>query len=91
MTDEQQPESALTFPTDFPVKMMGRDNPEFHSAARAIIDKHAPGVEDDKFRLTHSSKETFVSLTVTIVATSQEQLDALYEDLSAHEDILVAL
>jgi putative lipoic acid-binding regulatory protein len=32
-----------------------------------------------------------VALTVTIVASSREQLDAIYTDLSAHDDILMAL
>jgi putative lipoic acid-binding regulatory protein len=41
---------------------------------------------------TSSSRNgTFLSVTVTIDAQSQEQLDNIYNDLSNHEDILVAL
>ena len=38
-----------------------------------------------------SSKGNFVSLTVTITATSREQLDDIYRDLSESEVVLVAL
>lgn len=93
MNDDTPPEreSALTFPCKFPVKMMGRDRPAFHDAARAIIARHAPGLDEDRYRLAQSSKANFVSMTVTIDASSQQQLDALYEDLTANEEILVAL
>lgn len=87
----QAEESPLTFPCEFPVKMMGRDEQAFHEAARAIVARHAPGIDASAFRATHSSKANFVSLTVTITAESQAQLDALYTDLSADEQILVAL
>ncbi|MDX1480414.1 MAG: DUF493 domain-containing protein [Woeseiaceae bacterium] len=84
-------DSLLEFPCDFPIKMMGRDEPAFHDAARAIIDRHAPDVNEQAFRSALSRNARFVSLTVTIRATSQAQLDAIYEDLSAHDAILVAL
>ena len=71
--------------------MMGRDQPRFHDAARSIIERHAGAVSEDAWRSTTSSKANFVSVTVTISATSQAQLDSIYEDLSAHEEILVAL
>ena len=84
-------ESALTFPSEFPIKMMGRDRPEFHAAARAIVERHAGPVDDDQVRQSLSRKENFVSVTITITAESQAQLDSIYEDLSAHDEILVAL
>ena len=89
--NDKRGESLLEFPCDFPIKMMGRDDPGFHEAARAIIDRHAPGVSDDAFRSALSRNARFVSLTVTIRATSQAQLDTIYEELSAHDEILVAL
>ena len=83
--------SLLEFPCDFPIKMMGRDEPAFHDAARTIIGRHAPGADEHAFRRALSRNARFVSLTVTIRATSQAQLDAIYEELSAHDAILVAL
>lgn len=84
-------ETGLEFPCEFPIKMMGHDQPAFHAAARTIVERHAGELEDDAIRQSHSRKGNFVSLTVTINATSQTQLDRIYEDLSADDEILVAL
>jgi len=84
-------ETALEFPCEFPIKMMGRDEPAFHEAVREIVGRHVPDVGEDAYRSALSRKANFISLTVTIMATSQQQLDSIYEELSAREEILVAL
>ena len=84
-------ESAIKFPCSFPIKMMGRDTPEFRAAARAIVEKHAGVVADEAVQAALSRNGNFVSVTVTIVATSQEQLDKIYHDATAHDDVLMAL
>jgi putative lipoic acid-binding regulatory protein len=84
-------ETALEFPCRFPIKMMGRDTPEFRTTARALVEKHAGEVADDAVQAATSRNGRFVSVTVTITATSKRQLDAIYRDVTAHEDILMAL
>jgi hypothetical protein len=86
MTDD-----LLEFPSEFPIKMMGRDQPEFRAAAMAIVERHAGKVEEDAIRVAASSSGNFLSITVTITATSREQLDDIYRDLTDDEHILVAL
>jgi putative lipoic acid-binding regulatory protein len=87
MTDE----SPLEFPCEFPIKMMGRDTPEFRATARALVEKHAGDVADEAVTAALSRNGRFVSVTVTITATSREQLDTIYREVTAHEDILMAL
>ncbi len=89
--DPENRETALEFPCEFPVKMMGRDHPAFHEAARSIVERHVGELSDDAIRRSLSRNANFVSLTITIAAKSQEQLDRIYVDLSAHDEILVAL
>ncbi len=84
-------DSLLEFPCDFPIKMMGRDRPEFRDAAFEVIERHAGPVADDAVRESSSRQGRFLSITVTIRATSQQQLDDIYRELSSHEQILVAL
>ena len=84
-------ESVIEFPCEFPIKMMGRDTPAFRSTARALVEKHAGKVANDAVREAQSRKGNFVSITVTITATSQQQLDAIYQDVTDHEDVLMAL
>ena len=84
-------DSLLEFPCDFPIKMMGRDQPEFRDAAFEVIERHAGPVADDAVKESSSREGRFLSITVTIRATSQQQLDDIYRELSSHEQILVAL
>ncbi|MDJ0708971.1 MAG: DUF493 domain-containing protein [Woeseiaceae bacterium] len=84
-------ESAIEFPCLFPIKMMGRDTPEFRATARALVEKHAGAVADDAVQATLSRNGRFVSVTVTITAENQEQLDNIYRDVTSHDDVLMAL
>ena len=84
-------ESAIEFPCEFPVKMMGHNSPEFRTTARALIEKHAGKINDNVVQEALSRNERFVSVTITITATSQQQLDDIYQDVSSHEDVLMAL
>jgi len=84
-------ESVIKFPCDFPVKMMGRDTPEFRNTARALIENHVGPVAEEAIQVNLSGNGNFVSVTVTVTATSQQQLDAIYRDVSAHDDVLMAL
>ena len=84
-------ESAIEFPCSFPIKMMGRDTAEFRATARALIENHVGPVDEDAIRFNLSGKGNFVSVTVTVTATSQQQLDDIYRDVSGHDDVLMAL
>ena len=84
-------ESAIEFPCEFPIKMMGRNLPEFRVTARALVEKHAGSIDDIAVQESLSRNERFVSITVTITATSQQQLDGIYQDVTDHTDVLMAL
>ncbi len=90
MSDENT-ESPLKFPTEFPVKIMGRDTPEFRAVVEDILGRHAGPYSELPVKHQPSREGRFVSITVTITAQSREQLDALYRELSAHELVLMAL
>lgn len=91
MSDDDRKENLLVFPCSFPIKMMGRDEPEFRETAVRILERHAGDIAPDNIRVAPSSKGNFVSITATITAESQEQLDDIYRELSDNEHILVAL
>lgn len=84
-------ESVLQFPCEFPIKMMGKDTPEFRAAARALVENRVGAVSDNRVQASTSRNGRFVSVTVTITATSQQQLDDIYRDVTAHTDVLMAL
>ena len=84
-------DSPLEFPCAFPIKMMGRDTPEFRATARALVEKHAGEVADEAVQAALSRNGRFVSVTVTITAISKQQLDDIYREVTAHSDVLMAL
>jgi putative lipoic acid-binding regulatory protein len=84
-------ESPLKFPTEFPIKIMGRDTPEFHAVVDKIVARHAAPLASLPVSRQPSREGRFISITVTITAESRAQLDALYRELSGHELVLMVL
>ena len=84
-------ESLLEFPCEFPIKAMGRALDNFDALVVGIIRKHVPEFSDATVRSRLSRGGNYVSVTVTIQATSREQLDRIYMELTANEQVLVAL
>lgn len=84
-------ETLLKFPCEFPIKMMGRDTPEFRETVRLLIEKHTGPINDAAIKNALSRNGSFVSITITVNALSQEQLDDIYRDVSSHDDVLMAL
>ncbi len=89
MTDSKAP-GRLTFPTVFPLKVMGANQDDFEALVISIIEKHTTITEGGvKTRLSQGGR--FISITVHIMAESKEQLNAIYRELSAHERVLMML
>ena len=90
MTNENEL-NLLDFPCRFPIKAMGRQHDEFEALVRGIVTRHAQLWPDDPIRSTPSKAGNFVSITATVKATSKEQLDAIYQELTDCEQVLMAL
>ena len=84
-------ESVMTFPCSFPIKLMGRETVEFRRTVRKIVEKHTGPLDDDAIESSLSRNGRFVSVTITVVAQSREQLDDIYRDATAHDDVIMAL
>ena len=83
--------SLMQFPCEFPIKLMGRDTPEFRRTVRSLVEKHTGPLDDDAVQSSLSRNGRFVSVTITVTAESRKQLDEIYMEVSAHEDVLMAL
>jgi putative lipoic acid-binding regulatory protein len=81
MSEPQAPK--IEFPCDYPVKVLGRSVDEFRFVVLEVFERHAPGFDQQAITLRPSSKGSFVSITVTITATGEDQLHALHRDLLA--------
>lgn len=81
----------LQFPCDFPVKVLGEDSDDFRNGTRAIVERHAGPLADERISCRRSRTGRFLAVTFTIVAGSRAQLDAIYEELSAHPLVVMSL
>ena len=88
---EAQTSDVLVFPTEFPIKVMGKTQPGFAQTMLELVLKHAPDYQADKMEMRASREGHYLSLTFTIRAESRAQLDALYWDISAHPMVKMAL
>jgi uncharacterized protein len=84
-------ESVMTFPCSFPIKLMGRESSAFHQTVRELVEKHTGPLDDGAIESSLSRNGRFVSVTITVIAESREQLDNIYRDATAHDDVIMAL
>lgn len=89
MSDEPRP--LLEFPCSFPLKVIGRDDGGFEQFVRDLIARHVPASETGEVSSRPSGEGNYLSVTVTFTATSQEQIDRIYEELSAQNRVLMVL
>jgi len=79
------------FPSDFPIKVMGRQGGDLRVVTQAIIERHAGPQAEASIRTRTSADGNFLALTYLVHATSREQLDAIYRELTACKSVLMAL
>ncbi len=84
-------ESLCEYPSDFPIKIMGAMQDAFAQTMVEVVQKHDPEFHAGKMEMRPSSKGNYLALTVTVRATSREQLDNLYRELSSHAMVKVVL
>jgi uncharacterized protein len=84
-------EDLFQFPSEFPIKVMGRDSESFRTLTLAIIERHAGPMTPDRISERMSREGKFLALTYTITAQSRAQLDRIYQDLTDSGVVLVAL
>ena len=84
-------ETLLQFPAEFPIKVMGRQDAGLLAVTQPIVERHAGSLSAASIRQRASSDGNFLAITFIVQATSQQQLDAIYTELSACEAVLMAL
>jgi len=87
--DERQ--SLIEFPSDFPIKVVGVMSEAFEAEIEAIAGRHDPEYQRGRLTRRESGGGKYLALTLTIRATSLDQLDALYRELSTHPAVKFCL
>ena len=89
-TDNNQ-ESVLSFPCQFPIKAMGKSGAELEQAVLEIVRRYVPDIADSDIVINSSKNGNYISMTLTITAHSKQQLDEIYRELTACRHVLYAL
>ncbi|HKT72466.1 MAG TPA: DUF493 domain-containing protein [Steroidobacteraceae bacterium] len=84
-------ESPLQFPTEYPIKVLGRPSDEFRARVHALILRHVPDLDPQRVSERLSENGNFLSISYRIHARSREQMTALANDLRACEGVLMTL
>ena len=84
-------ETLLEFPCQFPIKAMGKAHVELDLLVVEIVRRHAPDLKEGAVTTRPSKDGNYMAVTVIVEATSKQQLDAIYQDLTDHPHVLMAL
>ncbi len=91
MPDIPPDQSLIEYPSQFPIKVMGQNVDGFVHAVTQVAKSFDPEFDASSVELRESSGGKYLGVTVTVTATSREQLDELYRTLSTHPMVKVVL
>ena len=84
-------QSLIEYPSSFPIKVLGHNVDGFLDAVVMVARQFDPGFDAATVEQRPSKGNTYLGITITITATSREQLDELYRTLSTHPMVKVVL
>ena len=84
-------DSLIEYPSRFPIKVMGANVDGFVHSVTEVARRFDPGFDPATVELRDSRAGNYLGVTITITATSREQLDDLYRALSSHPLVKVVL
>ena len=84
-------QSLIEYPSAFPIKVMGAHVEGFVEAIVSVALQFDPGFDAGTVETRPSKGGNYLGITITVTATSREQLDELYRTLSSHPMVKVVL
>ena len=82
MADVNEPQAPkIEFPCQYPIKVIGTAGDDFAEVICEVVERHAPGIDTTTIDVKDSKNGRFLSLRLVIIATGQDQLEALHRDL----------
>ena len=91
MPDIPPEQSLIEYPSQFPIKVMGLNVDGYVRAITRIAEQFDPGFDATTVELRASKGDKYLGVTITITATSREQLDEIYRTLSSHPMVKLVL
>jgi len=89
--DIDQEPPKIEFPCAYPIKVIGFASSTFQAEVLDIIHRYASPVADEQVTERPSAKGNYVSITVIIEATGEDQLKKLFDDLMEQDSVKLVL
>jgi uncharacterized protein len=89
--NQPRSDSLIEYPCRFPIKVMGAKVDGLVHAVTQITRQFDPDFDAATIELRESKGGNYLGVTITVNATSREQLDELYRTLSTHPMVKVVL
>ena len=83
--------SPIEYPSAFPIKVLGVNADGFVAALTEVAQRFDAAFDPATVELRPSRGGKYLGVTLTVTATSREQLDDLYRALSSHPMVKVVL
>ena len=87
--DQEPP--RIEFPCLYPIKIIGKAEQQFQERVIAVVERHTGKIDSDLIKVQNSRKNNYLSVTVTIAATGEEQLQNIFTDLKAIDSVKMVL
>ena len=84
-------QSLIEYPSAFPIKVMGPHAVGFVDAIVEVARRFDPGFDAATVETRPSKGGNYLGITITVTATSREQLDELYRTLTTHPMVKIVL
>ena len=94
MSDETGSEATppkIEFPCLYPIKIIGRAVPDFQLTVVAAVERHTGDIDKSLIKSRPSKQNNYISVTVTIAATGEDQLRNIFADLKALDCVKLVL
>lgn len=79
---------ALTYPTEYLLKVLGVNSQTFHDEIRAEVSKHVDVLSSTQ---RESHKDKYVSVSLKIILPSEDMLQTIFTALKQHSDVKLVL
>jgi hypothetical protein len=84
-------DSLIEYPCDFPINVLGLSHQGFAQTVAEVVMRYDRDFDATTIEMRPSSGARYIGLTCTIRATSREQLNALYQELCDHPQVVMVL
>lgn len=79
MNDPKHPQ--ITFPCDYPIKVIGDMTPDFKDFVTRVACRHDPELSQESITVNTSRNGRFLSVRLVIRAVGEAQISALFAEL----------